>query len=128
LAGHFHSSLLSAVTRTLNERQQAVADGRRDLQGRIADQVSLLEDLRVHLQNVSLSEITGQTLAERQPLDPSVPRILKDKDGHLYVGDASGKPLLKEKVESRKREAEEHVRQLMRERQAASTDTEEPTS
>lgn len=49
----------------------------------ILDQICLMEDLRIYLQNHSLSQITGNKVTERQPLDPSTPKIIMNKETGL---------------------------------------------
>lgn len=49
------------------------------------DQITLMEDLRNHIQNICLSSITGNKIPERKPLDPSYPRISLDPRGNLQV-------------------------------------------
>lgn len=48
------------------------------------DQISLLEDLRIFLQNKCFSEITGAKIPEREPRDISVPKIIS-KNGLLEI-------------------------------------------
>jgi hypothetical protein len=50
-----------------------------------SDYAAILEDLRVHVHNVSLSEITGRRLPARVPLDPTVPLLVMRSDGLLDV-------------------------------------------
>lgn len=59
----------------------------------IDDQAALLEDLRVHLQNVSLHEIAGAKVPERVPADPDVPKIVVGPDGQLTIRAYEDKPL-----------------------------------
>lgn len=49
------------------------------------DYSAILEDLRVHVHNVSLAEITGRRLPARVPLDPTVPLLVTRSDGLLDV-------------------------------------------
>ena len=49
------------------------------------DQSALTEDLRVHLQNAALGQITGRKLPSRVPTDPSLPRFSFDPQGQLHV-------------------------------------------
>jgi len=56
-----------------------------------ADLTALAEDLRIHLQNVTLSEITGNSIPERRPMNPSVPVIVRDPDGNLRIAPAGDK-------------------------------------
>lgn len=51
--------------------------------GYILDQIGLMEDLRRYLLNSSLSQITKNKILDRQPLDPSTPRIIMNKDTGL---------------------------------------------
>lgn len=52
----------------------------------IVDQIGLIKDLRIYLQNCSLCQITGNNVAERQPLDPSTPKIIMNIDtGFLEI-------------------------------------------
>lgn len=59
----------------------------------VGDQVSLLEDLRVHLQNVTLSQTMDRMVPVRNPPDKTVPRLAKNAKGSLEVVDATGTPL-----------------------------------
>lgn len=49
------------------------------IQRHILDQICLMEDLRKYLQNRTLSQITGNKIPERKPLDLSVPKIVMNK-------------------------------------------------
>lgn len=42
----------------------------------LSDQISLIEDLKIYLQNKTLSNITGNTIPTREPKDPSLPKIV----------------------------------------------------
>ena len=55
------------------------------IEDRSSDYNALLEDLRVHVQNASLAEITGRRVPERQPIDPNVPITRMRSDGQLEV-------------------------------------------
>lgn len=59
----------------------------------VEDQSALLDDLRVHLQNQTLSRIMERKLSHRKPHDPTVPRLVPNERGSLEVVDASGQPL-----------------------------------
>jgi hypothetical protein len=50
-----------------------------------SDYSALLEDLRIHVQNVSLAEITGGRIPERQPADPNVPIMVSRRDKMLDI-------------------------------------------
>lgn len=49
------------------------------------DQEMLIEDLRIHVQNVALSRVVGGRVPERQPTDPNVPRIIAGSKGQLVI-------------------------------------------
>lgn len=51
----------------------------------ILDQAALMEDLRVHLQNRALGEITGNEAPVRVPEDPNVPKLGFDEHGQLRI-------------------------------------------
>lgn len=51
--------------------------------GYILDQIGLMEDLQRYLRNCFLSQITSNKILERQPLDPSTPRIIMNYDTEL---------------------------------------------
>ncbi len=55
----------------------------------VNDQIALLEDLRIHLQNKSLSKITKHKVRERTPLDPTLPRLVYNKANNLLVVEKS---------------------------------------
>jgi len=57
----------------------------------IDDQISLLEDLRVHLQNSTLSDLVSRSVPTRRPPDPLIPRLAL-LDGQLEVVDGGGRP------------------------------------
>jgi hypothetical protein len=46
---------------------------------------AFMEDLRVHVQNRVLGEITGWKVAQRRVRDETLPRILPDADGNLRI-------------------------------------------
>ncbi|MCL6611193.1 MAG: hypothetical protein K6T66_06610 [Peptococcaceae bacterium] len=48
------------------------------------DQVALIEDLRIYIQNNTLGEITGNTIPEREPKDPRLPKLVYYK-GQLEI-------------------------------------------
>ena len=56
-----------------------------EAKGDLWDQVGILADLRTHLQNKSLSEITGNLVPERTPTDAFVPRLKMDESGQLQI-------------------------------------------
>lgn len=59
------------------------------------EQQALLDDLRIHLQNVSLARIVDRRVSERMPTDPDVLRIIPGKGGMLVIvrhGDAPPPP------------------------------------
>ena len=60
------------------------------LHNRLRDESALMEDLLVHIQNVTLGNIVGQTVPFRQPLDPNVPRIVAN-DGQLQIVEGPNK-------------------------------------
>lgn len=65
----------------------------------IDDQSALLEDLLIHLQNVTLSRIMDRAVPPRSPQDPSVPRLAFTRASMLEVVDASGQPLDEDELE-----------------------------
>jgi len=54
----------------------------------VFDQQHLVEDIRIYLQNICLSSITGNKIPERKPLDPSLPRLAPDEQGNLQIIEA----------------------------------------
>jgi hypothetical protein len=57
-----------------------------DLFGKgINDILALTWDLLIYLQNVSIGQITGNEIRERQPLDPTSIRLIADERGCLAV-------------------------------------------
>ena len=84
-----YSPILSDL---MNPRKHASAVERMIArQGTDSDYSALLEDLRIHVQNFALSEITGGKIPERQPLDPNVPIMVLRSDGVLEINER-GKP------------------------------------
>lgn len=53
--------------------------------GKTNDYSALLEDLIRHVQNKVLSELTGETIPKREPLDPKVPLMVMAADGMLDI-------------------------------------------
>ena len=51
----------------------------------IWEQQSLLDDIRIHLQNVSLSKVVRRRVPFRAPTDPDVLRIVPGKEGKLVI-------------------------------------------
>jgi hypothetical protein len=51
----------------------------------VYDQQALLGDLGVHLQNAALSKIVGRTIPARIPRDAALPKIVRGKDGLLWI-------------------------------------------
>lgn len=51
----------------------------------VFDQIALIEDLKIYIQNITLNILTGNMVPARQPLDPLVPLIIKDKKGQLQI-------------------------------------------
>ncbi|HHY39710.1 MAG TPA: hypothetical protein GX502_00475 [Syntrophaceticus sp.] len=50
----------------------------------LSDQISLIEDLKIYLQNKTLSDLTGNKIPEREPKDPSLPKIVSH-NGKLTI-------------------------------------------
>ncbi len=67
----------------------------------LLDQEHLAEDIRIYLQNICLSSITGNQIPERKPLDPSLPRLAPDQQGNLQI--IEGQSTRKSKNEKPKR-------------------------
>ncbi|MCQ4575363.1 MAG: hypothetical protein NOU37_08980 [Candidatus Brocadiales bacterium] len=76
-----HISLLSTP---LEKRKEVVKKAQKESTA-ICDQVTLMEDFLIYLQNFCLSSITGNKIPEREPKDPSVPRIVQDENGNLRI-------------------------------------------
>jgi hypothetical protein len=51
----------------------------------VLDQAALMEDLRIHLQNRALGEISGKVVPLRVPRDPDLPCMISDDKGLLRV-------------------------------------------
>lgn len=64
----------------------------------IDDLSALLEDLRIHLQNGTLSETMGRAIPERAPTVAALPRLKLLKDGKLEVVNANNEPLDKDEI------------------------------
>ncbi len=75
---------ISLLLTPLEKRKEIVEKARKE-SAVIFNQLGLMEDLRIYLQNFSLSHITGNELPEREPKDSSVPRIVQDEDGTLRI-------------------------------------------
>ena len=71
------------------ERREAVAAWAEQQLDLVDDQEALISDLRVHLQNASLSRITGTHVPLRKPLDAARPMIVVGDDGSLRIAPAS---------------------------------------
>lgn len=86
-------SLLAKVLSTLYGTGSAAIESRKriaeedigPLEDAAWDLESLLEDLRVHVQNFSLSEITGNKVPIRVPQDPSAPLMELDSKEKLRI-------------------------------------------
>ena len=89
---------LSLGKPTPEEFQRIITDAEKVLPD-IEDLAALLEDLRIHLQNVTLSKIMDRRVPARLPLDPKVPRIAFASDGQLEVVDAEGTVLYSDEIE-----------------------------
>lgn len=74
-----------------------VTNGAEEVLPHIDDQIALLEDLRIHLQNVTLSRIMDEAVPPRHPKDPSVPRLAL-RAGTLEIVDAAGTLLDKDEL------------------------------
>jgi len=82
----FHSKLLStAGDRGSGAARRELFAGMDSIRESCWDLATLLEDLRIHLQNVSLQAITGNRVPARKPPDPKVPRMEQGHDGHLAI-------------------------------------------
>jgi hypothetical protein len=51
----------------------------------VHDQAFLLEDMALHLQNETLSKIAGRRIPARPPRNPSLPKVIRGKDGLLCI-------------------------------------------
>ena len=68
----------------LEQRKDAIEKAKSNI-GVVDDQLSLMEDLRIYLQNLCLSSFTGNKIPERKPEDLSLPRLVQDKRGNLHI-------------------------------------------
>jgi hypothetical protein len=59
------------------------------LPGLIADQLSLMEQLRIFLQNETLSEIMGRRMPDLIPPDANAPRIVSGRSGQLEISEGN---------------------------------------
>ena len=86
----FVKELISAGFKpeALEIRKKALKEADKNLPIRIG-QLVLMEDLLIYLQNYSLSSITGKRKPEREPKDPSLPRLYTDKKGYLQFRERS---------------------------------------
>jgi hypothetical protein len=75
---------ISFLSTPLEKRKEVVEKVQKE-RGLICDQRALMEDLQIYLQNFCLGHITGNKIPERQPTDPSVPRIVQDEHGNLRI-------------------------------------------
>lgn len=90
ILGKLSSDLLSATFPGAPlAARQAVGAWAKSQQGFLLDQQSLLADLGVHLQNASLSRITGAKVPLRKPTDLAVPMIVVGADGLLVIASAA---------------------------------------
>ena len=78
-----YSTLLSDLMS--DDRRDAAIDAMMARGNRNADYQALLEDLRIHVQNKALAEITEHRVAQRQPRDPNVPIMATRTDGLLDI-------------------------------------------
>ena len=89
--GLFSSDRIISLYSTLladlmsDDRRDAAIEAMVARRGRNADYQALLEDLRIHVQNRALSEITGHQVPQRQPRDPNVPIMVTRADGLLDI-------------------------------------------
>jgi len=68
----------------LEHRKKAIDKAQKNV-GIVADQIGLMEDLRIYLQNLCLSSFTGYKIPERKPEDLSVPRLVQNQRGNLQI-------------------------------------------
>ena len=71
---------------------EAISAATPDVLERVDDLASLLEDLRIYLQNIVQGPLLDRRLPPRIPLDPNVPRLIL-RAGHLIVADERGAPV-----------------------------------
>ncbi len=72
-------SILNSATRDRTVRSYS------EISNAVQDQLALMEDVRVYIQNKTLSSITGNTVPMRKPPDPKVPRIVAGANGQLEI-------------------------------------------
>ena len=65
-------------------RKKAIEKAEKDVKV-LRDQAALTEDLRIYLQNLCLSSLTGNKVPERKPTKPSLPRLVEDEKGNLQI-------------------------------------------
>jgi hypothetical protein len=68
-----------------DRRRDAAIDAMRARLDRNTEYQALLEDLRIHIQNKALSEITGHAVQRREPRDPNVAIMALRTDGLLDI-------------------------------------------
>lgn len=74
----------------LKLRKRALKNAENNLEF-VYDQLALMEDLLIYLQNYSLGFITKKRIPEREPKDPSIPRLYIDKQGYLQFEEGAEK-------------------------------------
>jgi hypothetical protein len=62
------------------------------LDNALGNQLSLLDDMIVHIQNVTIGDVVGRTVTRRPPEDPTAARIVL-RGGELVIVNGSGEVL-----------------------------------
>jgi hypothetical protein len=85
------ASNIARDVRDPKTRSQALRDANHLAEERSKEIAMLLEDLRVHIQNVALGEITGHKVIQKRPARfDKLPRLLPGDDGQLRVTKVEG--------------------------------------